>query len=280
MTAVAKVSKAGVYDMDIDIYHSQKACVGPSISSTGMRMILRECPKKFFATSDLNPNAFPPKDSKAFNFGRAAHCLMLGEPEFASKFVVSPFENFLTKEAKLWRDKQTKQIVRIDDMATVHLMVEAQRVSPDCARAFKDGEPEKCLIWQDGETGVWLKSRPDWLPHKPDKRLISEYKTTETLKPSILSSAAFTYGYEMQAALILDAVNIVMEVEPQGVVFIVQEKDPPYMVEARLFTPEQIDFGRLQIRKALRIFADCLETGIWPGYSDGPRYFDTPFWVA
>jgi PDDEXK-like domain of unknown function (DUF3799) len=278
--AIAGVSVPGVYEMDIDTYHTQKACAGASISSGGLRKIDRECPAKFYATSDLNPKAFPGKDTKSLSFGRAAHCLMLGEPEFDKKFIISPFDNFTTKEARAWRDSQQRQIVKLGEMSVINDMVAAQKASSDVSRAFTHGAPEKSLIWKDEETGVWLKSRPDWLPTKPEDRLIAEYKTADSIKPSLLSAAAFNYGYEMQAALLLDGVQATMGVIPSGVAFIVQEKEPPYLVEARIFTPEQVDFGRMQYRRALRIFADCLQTGVWPSYSEGPAYFQTPYWVA
>lgn len=274
------VIKAGVYDIHIDDYHSQKGFPGPSVSSTSLKTILHDCPALFWATSDLNPKRFEPKDTKSLSFGRAAHCLMLGEPEFDSKFVISPWENFMPKEARAWRDAQTRQIVKVEEMKIIQAMVAAQKASQDVKRAFTDGAPEKSLIWQDEETQVWCKARPDWLPTKPAERLTTEYKTAETIKPRRLNTSVFDYHYEMQAALCLDGIQAVMDVVPLGIAHICQEKDPPYLVEARLFTPEQIDFGRMQNRKALRIFADCLATGKWPGYSEKPLYFETPIWVS
>jgi PDDEXK-like domain of unknown function (DUF3799) len=277
---VAGVSETGVYDMDIDTYHSQKACDGPSVSSTGLKSILHGCPKKFFATSDLNPKQIIIPKTKALNFGSAAHCLVLGEPEFNKKFIISPFENFTTKEARIWRDSQTRTIVKVDDMVTIQAMTAAQKASQDVTRAFSEGEPERTLIWKDEETGLWLKARPDWLPYKPEKRLTTEYKTAESIAPRKLNRAVFDYHYEMQAAMVLDGIQATTDFVPVGLAHIVQEKDPPYLVGAYMFTPEQIDFGRMQNRKAIRILADCLSTGIWPSYTTGPTYFETPYWIS
>ena len=279
-TARLPVNEPGVYDIDIDDYHSQRCCPGPSVSSSGLRVILRDCPALFYAFSDLNPARFEKKVSTAFAFGKAAHALVLGEPEFNSKFILSPFDNFMTKEARAWRDDQKREIVRKEDMEIILQMVAAQRRSAECMRAFTEGVAEKSILWQDRVTGIWLKSRPDWLPIKPEKRFTTEYKTADSIKPRKLNSAVFDYGYEMQAALTRDAIATVIGANPLGIAHVVQEKSAPFLVDCRLFTPEQIDFGRMEYRKALRIFAKCLETDVWPGYTSEASYFETPFWVS
>lgn len=272
--------RTGVYDTPIETYHSQKCCPGPSVSSSGLRKILHENPARFYAMSDLNPHRFPEKDKKALAFGRAAHALVLGEPEFNSKFVISPFDNFMSKDARAWRDAQTRQIVRPEEMVTINDMAAAQKASPMVTRAFTEGKAERSIFWKDAETGVWLKIRPDWLPDQPAARFITEYKTAESIKPRKLSNAVFDYGYDMQAAMMNDGVQIAFDCVPRGIAHIVQEKDPPYLVDCRLFSAEQIEFGRMQYRKALRIFAKCLDAGVWPGYTTEPTYFETPYWVS
>jgi len=274
------ITADGLYSLDIDLYHTQACCDGPSVSSSSLRAIMHGCPQKWYATSDLNPARMKKKETVALNFGRAAHALVLGEPEFKSKFIISPYADFRTKEAQLWRDSQTKQVVRIEEMETVNAMAKAQREAPQVMRAFSEGKPEMSLIWKDPETGVWLKSRPDWLPTHPAIRFACEYKTCISIEPRKLSNDVFKYGYEMQAALALDGIATVLDVKPLGMAHVVQEKDVPYLCDMRLFTTEQIEFGRMQYRKALHIFARCLETGIWPGYTTEPRYFDTPWWVT
>lgn len=283
------IIKAGLYDIDISAYHSQACCDGPSISSSGLRKILHECPARFWAYSDLNPKPFAQPEKKSLSFGRAAHALMLGEPEFAKHFCVAPHDKFNANPGKAWHDvwksaveagREHRDLVRPSELTVIKDMVAAQRASEEVANAFTQGAPERSIIWKDEETGVWLKARPDWLPNDPATRFVTEYKTAETINPRRLSNAVFQYGYEIQAALGLDGIEAVMDVKPLGMAHVVQEKDAPYLAELRLFSSEQIDFGRLQYRKALRIFARCLETGIWPGWTAGPSYFDTPFYIS
>lgn len=282
-----KISANGLYpDLSIDDYHSD-CCDGPSISASGLHRLLNEAPAIYWATSALNPHRDTETAKRALDFGRAAHAMVLGEPEFAKYFVVSPYDDFRKKEAQEWRDGETRTIVRANEFPVILAMAAAQRQSPQVARAFRDGKPEQSLIWQDEETGVWLKSRPDWLPDDPAKGFLVDYKTARSIQPRILSSHAFQFGYHIQAALQVDGTRAVLGVEPLGIGHVCQEKTGPYLAELRLFTPEQIDFGRREYRRALTIFKKCWDAWrggepdikAWPGYSTQPQFFDTPSWL-
>lgn len=272
------ISAPGVYDVEIERYHHDPhLCDGPSVSSSPLRTILNETPAHYWAYSPLNPNRFPDESTKALDIGKAAHCLTLGEPEFAKYFVISPYDDFRTKEAREWRDAQTRTILKAHEFEQVQTLSAVQKRSAQCMRAFEDGEPERSLIWRDKATGIWLKARPDWLPHDPAKRFTTEFKTALTIEPNRMSNAAFGYGYHIQTAMIVDGIREVLGVDPIGVALVCQEKAPPYLVELRLFTPEQIEDGRQQYHHALKIFADCLKRGEWPGYTTEPTYFTSPY---
>lgn len=283
---MSKIASAGVYPhLSITDYHND-CCVGVSVSKSALP-IAPEPPAKAWARSYLNPHRVP-RDSAAMGFGRAAHALVLGEPEFNAHWIVSPFDDFRKKEAQAWRDGQTKEIVKADDLTTIEAMARALRTTPQTAQAFgNEGQPEASIVWQCEDTGLWLKARPDWLPADPQMEFIREYKTCVTIEPRRLSVDAFRYAYDCQAAMIVDGITAVTGTRPLGVAHIVQEKEPPYLCDLRLFSPEQIDAGRTRYRHALRIFYRCLndmERGVpphiaWPGYTTEATYFETPSWL-
>lgn len=286
MTAPPKIASQGIYPhLSIDDYHGS-CCVGPSISASGLARLL-DCPARYWAESPLNP-ARVVKETAAFAFGRAAHALFLGEPEFAAYYVLSPYDDFRSKEAREWRDDQERTIVKARDMDVIHAMVAAMRATPQTARAFQSGKPEVSIIWHIDGMGIWLKSRPDWLPADPSKEFVAEYKTTVSIEPRRLSNDVFRYGYDIQAALVVDGITAVTGKKPLGVAHIVQEKEPPFLCDLRMFTPEQLDIGRTRYLHALRIFARCLERMeagdpphiAWPGYTTAPQYFSTPKWAS
>lgn len=285
---MTKIETPGVYDIDFDTYLGD-TCSGPSISATGINRLVNQCPALYWETSRLNPKRVAEEPRRALDVGKAAHALTLGEPEFARYFAVLPFDDLRTKEARAWRDKMEedgKTVLRADDFATVQAMSAAMRRSPQVARAFQEGKAERSLIWQDAETGVYLKSRPDWLADDPGMQLTLEYKTCRTLDPRKLAQAFFDYGYHIQAALVLDGIQAVLGVTA-SVAHICQEKESPYLAECRMFTPEQINFGRQEYRRGLRIFRSCWDAWkagrpdriAWPGFTTEPTYLETPYYI-
>lgn len=284
---VGAITEPGIYPgLEISAYHDEPT-TGTSISSSGLRTLLLECPAKYWAHSHLNPHRVP-KETAAMNFGKAAHALVLGEPAFNAAFVVSPFDDFRKKEAQAWRDEQTKTVVRAEQLETIQAMAAAIKRTPQTANAFGDGRPEVSIVWQDEDTGIWLKSRPDFLPADPTTHFTQEYKTAVSIEPRRLSAQAFALGYDVQAALAFDGLRAVTGEAPLGIAHIVQEKEPPYLCDLRMFSHEQIEVGRMRYREALSIFYRCLndmERGVpphiaWPGYTDSPSYFATPKWVT
>lgn len=272
--------------LDFETYHGQPT-EGVSVSSSGLRTILLDCPAKFWAQSSLNP-ARAEKRTKALDFGKAAHALILGEPEFNAEFVISPFDAFTTKEARAWRDEQTRIVLKEADIDTIKAMAEALRKGPGCAGVFRKGRPEVSLFWQDDKTGIWLKSRPDWLPDDPQASFLQEYKSARSINPRILSTQVFQLGYDMQAALAIDLLHKITGNKPLGMAHVCQEKDEPYLSGLYLFAAEQIEIGRKRVREALTILAACLERHsagdpphiAWPGYIAEPTYFTTPKWLS
>lgn len=287
---MTKINTPGVYDIPMVVYHSD-CCAGPSVSASSLWGLL-ECPAKYWDASYLNPARVPDETTPALDVGRAAHCLVLGEPEFNASFVVCPHDNLAKNPGKQWNDEwkarvadgsETRTLIR--DFDTIRQIAAAQLRAPQVARAFRNGMPERSLIWRDEETGVWLKSRPDWLPDDPAQGFLIDYKTARSIRPKKLGYDAFGYGYHVQAAMQFDAVWHVLGIKPLGIAHVVQEKESPYLAELRMFDARQLDHGRRAYRRALRLFKQCWQASqagkpvrsAWPGYTDEPSYFLTPY---
>lgn len=284
-----KISTNGVYDIPIESYHHDpNLCDGPSISASGLKAVA-DCPAKYWAFSPYNPNRFTHESTKALDLGKAAHALVLGEPEFAKHFFISPHQAFNSNPGKRWYNeewdpavasgRETRTLLRPDGFETVKAMAAAQRATPVVMQAFTNGAPEKSLIWRDEEAGIWLKARPDWLPNNPRLEFVVDYKTAVSIEPRKLSADSFKYGYHVQAAMQKDAVAALFKTG-LGVAHVVQEKDPPYLCDLRMFAPEHIELGRRIYRKALKTFAACLKSGEWPAYTNTPQFFETPSWIT
>lgn len=270
-----KISAPGVYDFPIDEYHGD-CCVGPSVSGSGLVTLEQLSPAHYWQGSYHNPDR-EPFDTAALAFGRACHAWILGEPEFQKYFVVSPFDDYRTKEARNWRDEQTKTIVKKSQLDAIRAMGESILKTPLVKNAFKDGKPEQSLIWQDKETGIWLKTRPDWLPNSIP--FVPNYKTTRSARPESFARHAFELGYHQGAALCLDGLREVLGWANPSYYFVAQEKEPPYVASIVVMTEPDIEWGRLLNRRALRTLARCLDKGEWPGYATGAVEIQMPAWA-
>jgi hypothetical protein len=266
------IAADGVYDLDISAYHSD-VCVGPSISSSGLRTIDQESPGDYWLTSYLNPNAEPQKDSDAYILGRAAHYLLLGEGKLAEKFLIRPshWDSWRTTAAKEWREAQIasgKTVLTDEHLNAVRGMAAKLGAHPLIQSGLLNGEIEKSLIWKDPETGIWLKARPDALPMNGD--IIADIKTTTDIKAVAVRRTIQDYGYHMQLALVGMGMEHILGRTPgnDDYVLIFIKKSGTFGVNVKPIDIESIYWGRRQIRRALRKFADCLAREEWPDCED------------
>jgi len=283
---MTKINANGIYDIPMEEYHSDN-CEGFSVSSSGLRTVINECPAEFWAFSYMNPDAFPPKDNTPYIFGRAAHCLLMGGEDWDSNYIVRPAK--IADAPKKPTDPQPKPtnwngnrtVCRNWLKAHEHLTVvtSEQRIDIECmarvlekhplAPTLLDGEIEQSLIWKDEETGLWLKARPDVIPRFD--RTVNDYKSTSSRCHIYqLTRDVFKYGYHMQAALVGEGLTVLRgDDDPYNFILTFQQSAAPYHVIPVEISAEAIEAGRIQNRRALRIIADCIDKGHWPGYADG-----------
>jgi hypothetical protein len=274
MTAVLErnlISVPGAYDIPAEQYHADPV-EGGSLSSSGARKIL-DSPARF--RYDLD---HPSPTTKAFDLGHAAHRLVLGA---GADWVLVDRERWDTKDVKAEvADIRAAGRVPIkrSDFEAIHAMAAAIHQHP-LARALldlaDDGIPEQVLVWQDPTTGVWRRSMLDYRVG----RTIVDYKTTTSASPAAFARAVATYGYHQQDAYYRDGVTALGLADDPAFVFVVQEKEPPYLVAVYDLDDEAVRIGRERNRRALEVYRDCTEAGLWPGYSTDIETIALPRWV-
>ena len=256
-----QIAAPGAYaDVPIDTYHSGRLCVGRSVSTTSLKRALRS-PAHFWARSAWNPNREPEERSDALDEGAAAHCQALEPEKFAAGFVVSSYDDFRGKEARLWRESMRasgKTVLTEDQHVRIGRMADRLRRHRDALSLFRDGLAELTFAAQDEQTGLWMLTRPDFLPASAGRGPV-DYKTTRNAEPEAWSRQAFDLGYHVQAALALDVIKAVTGEERSTFWMVVQEKDTPFAVSVVRWEPEQISVGQMMVRNALNRLADCLQ---------------------
>lgn len=249
--------------LSAEAYHADRT----SISSSGLRALLAPgCPAQFKYDRD-----HPAAPKREFDLGHAVHTELLGEgPELD----VLNFDNYLTKAAKAARAEAYEMgavpILR-HEYEQVVAMATAVREHPDAGPLLTmQGVAEQSIYWTDPTTGVRCRVRPDWLVQHPQVTLIVDLKTTTDANPDACSKAIESYSYHQQGALYIDGVTAA-GLAPEGArfIFVFVSKKAPHLVTVRELADQDQDIGRARNERALRIYRECEQTGVWPDWT-GP----------
>lgn len=267
-----KITKPGLYpDLPEADYRSQHEW----LSVSGAKKLLPpSCPAKFKATLGVEEHR------PQFDIGKAFHAAVLGD---GAEVVIVDALDWRGKEARLQRDdayREGKVPLLATDAAVVEAMTAAVKAHDTAPHLFTGGTSEVSAFWVDESTGVQCKARFDYLPEKQaDRRLIvPDLKSAVSADPGEFSRAAARYGYVMQQIHYSSALQHLGIDSDPAFVFVVVEKDPPYLVNVGQFVETaDIVATAAALDKALRIYKDCLTTDTWPGWS-GVTSLSLPTW--
>jgi hypothetical protein len=255
--------ESGIYpDLSNETYHAD-----PALSSSGARLLLPpSSPAKYRWERDHGETT-----KRVYELGTAAHTYVLGTGQPIRLIQHTRWDTKIAKEAVAAARAEGFIPVKPEEFAMLGGMTTALQEHP-LASALLDpgsGVPEVSIFWEDEETGVRLRCRPDWVPYTQDGlMLLPDYKTARTAEPRSWARQAASFGYPQQDAWYRDAVIAAGLAEEVRFLFILQEKDPPYLVSVVELEPEDVEIGRALNRQAIEVFADCLATDTWPSYTD------------
>ncbi|WP_280194199.1 PD-(D/E)XK nuclease-like domain-containing protein [Nocardia farcinica] len=250
----------GIYpDIPIEVYHGDLASLS---FSWAKKLLPPSCPAKFHAERTSQRGYV-----KHFNDGHAVHTRVLGE---GPEIVVIDAPDWRTAAARAARDQalaegKTPLLKHEDEMTRA--MAAAVHDHPQAAALLAEGKAEQSLYWVDPETWIRLRTRPDWITEQRGRRVFVDYKTTKSAAPGIFRASAGDFGYHQQAAFNVAGAREVLD-EDVRVVFIAQEKEPPYLVSVHEWSPEDLEIGAALNRLAIDIYAACMAEDYWPGYGD------------
>lgn len=261
---------SGISDTD---YHGDHT----SLSSSGVRALLPPSSPEIFAFQRQHP----PNPKPEYDFGHGAHFEVLGE---GSVIVEVPFENWQKNEAKAAREEAwaagkvallTKDIVKTKAMANVvhnHALAGA---------LFKaDGQAELSGYWHDAETGVRLRFRTDWLCEIGGRIIGVDYKTTTNAYPGHCAKSAGDFGYHQQHAWYEDGLIQTEISEDPDFLLVFQSKTPPFPVTVARIKPHHVELGRRRNRQGINLYAQCVKSGVWPGYGEQIHNIEIPSYAA
>lgn len=147
------------------------------------------------------------------------------------------------------------------------------------------------------------------------KDIIGDLKTTEDASPEGFAKSIANWRYDVQHAYYMDGTRLALEQGkcnppqegkaelsvywtdpvtgvlcrcrpdfwrgyPKHFAFIAVEKKPPYAVGVYVLDSEGVEIGRAQYQHDLRVYAECVRTGVWHGYGDKIQTISLPAWHA
>lgn len=148
------------------------------------------------------------------------------------------------------------------------------------------GPREVIGVWQDRETGLWLRIRPDQLIEEPPATPPRWYWSVINLKSTgkVACGEPFRRDFEnmgnhFKAAFYRTGMRELWDVEPQHFLYPTVESYAPYATILHRIHEDWLDVMERQVREALRLLAECLEGDSWPAYTKGVHDLNMPEWL-
>ena len=272
-----RISKPGIYaGIPLDDYHRGDICDGPSVSSSGLRMLWKTSPEHFWDKSPLNPQrSDEDDDKKQYVIGRAAHHLICGEVGFSDHYVIRPE---LAPDGRAWHGANKTCIKWLADQRAARLTV----LTPDDAESVRgmaiklgqntmmqngilSGLVERSMFWRDKTTGVWLKSRPDVISTASGD--FADLKTTNSVLYADTQKSIDDFCYQMQGALVMEgAATLGLPINTFSLGWV--EKKRPYCVRVQTLIDDDLVLGSKMNRAMIDTFNACFTAKHWPGPGD------------
>jgi PDDEXK-like domain of unknown function (DUF3799) len=273
--------KGIVRDLPEAEYHAR-----PELSSTEARLLLQS-PAKYRWKKDHPPLIEP---SKKFDLGTAVHTRVLGVGE---PVAVIPEEMLAsngaasTKAAKEFiADARTKGLVPLkqSDYEPTVQAAESVLAHPTARALFNQPGAAEVSVFATID-GVDVRARFDFLPDQGERRRVAvDLKTTIDASVNAFEKTVASYGYDVQRAWYLDALDEAEGPMPHGLepelLFVAVEKEPPYLVAVHQLPTQWAEMGRVKAAKAREIFAECTANNQWPGYPEEVQLLTPPVWAV
>lgn len=259
--------------MDEDTYHGDPLKhVGGSLSAS-MAKVLNQPGGEAKLRWQLN---HPPASKAVFEFGKAAHSLVLGVGAEIVSIEGHRGKTDVKAAIKAAQDAG-KIVLTPKEYDQVHGMADALRAHSRTAELLLTGITPEVSAFRKHETGTWLRSRFDGL--NTDAGHVIDFKTARSADAETFARDAFKFGYHLQAAAYL-AMAEELTGKEHSFYFIAQEKTAPYLPSVLEMSKDWLTQGREDYELAIEIWNRCQRLNEWPGYPDEIQTILPPVWAT
>jgi hypothetical protein len=173
---------------------------------------------------------------KAVDIGQLAHAHLLGGEQ---EFVVKKYPNYLTKEAKEWRDAQTLPIISEEEFDTITTIVDRIKGHPLANELiFGKGTQREVELKAKIEGKDWV-GRADVVKVGADKSIDYILDVKTAAKFDDFKWTAKRNDYDLQAAVY----SLIAKAQDKPFYWVIVETVAPYRVGVAVAAPEFVESG-------------------------------------
>ncbi len=201
--------------------------------------------------------------------GTLAHIAALEPERFAQEYAVYNGGRRAGKNWEAFRasaEADGLKVIKESELDEALAIRDAVRADMTASACLSGGHAEVTLVWRDAETDTLCKGRVDFL--RQDNQ-IADLKIAADIEHGMFSKACARLQHYVQAAMYLDAVETLTKKPASFRIVAVESKAPHDVAVYTLSDEDVLGPGRDAYRTMLRRVAECRETGVWPGYSNG-----------
>lgn len=259
-----------VRDLPADAYHCTEA-----LGASGAWVLANDCPAMFHAYSPFNPDRLPNDSNHAMSIGTALHLAALEPDRLDSRCVVVDAEDWRTKAARDAREAAVSAghvPLLHKDRALVDRLAAALRANRDAASLLEGADTEVSYFWD--ADGVPCKARADIVAY--GGAALADLKASANASPGFFQRRAFDAGHFLRAPWYSDGWQIANGGACPDYWFIIVAREPPHLVTVARLDTQALEWGRQMIRRALTLFKECRDRGVWPPYCTEPATLSLP----
>jgi len=226
-------------------------------------------------------------------FGSLVDCRLFEPEEFKNVFAIKP-DTYISlvkgKEVeKTWSGNSHtcqkwisdakdsgKIVVSKEDVEKADTIIERIKAHKIAKEWLNGAMYQVSVVWIDDTLGVRCKARYDC--YKQGEPIV-DLKLTFDASPSSFSRTINSQMYHCQAAMYTDSQQIIEHGVMNLFRFIVAEDSEPFGVATYEIDEQSILTGRGIYKKAMQVYKDCKERGVWPCYSEFMEPINIPFWA-
>jgi exodeoxyribonuclease VIII len=252
----------------IDHLSNEEYHADPAVSASHLHQVARS--GQHYWARYVDPNRQPVRPTAAMTTGSLVHCAVLEPNELSKRYGIAPDRRTRAgKEAAAEMQANGIEPVSEADMLLAENMARAVHHHPYAAELLSAGKPETSIWWDDPQTGLRCKCRPDWI----NGSTCVDLKTTTDASPKGFAKSVAGFRYHVQ-----DAHYLACGLFDQFI-FIAVEKEAPFAVGVYELDADAFAEGQRLRDRDLQRIANCRAMAAWPGYGDELQILSLPGWA-